>query len=109
MGHHVLKRMFSESEVIEALQLDDRMRSEFLASRFAAKEAFVKALGTGFRGIAPKDISVVVDSIGKPSLEIAEGPKTRLSLDSLQINLSLTHEQDLAIAFVVLEDPDGSL
>lgn len=108
MGMHVLTRMFSDCEVQEALCLDDSMRGEFLASRFAAKEAFVKALGTGFRGIAPKDIAVVVDAVGKPSLAFTEGPRLHLSLDSLTIHLSLTHERNLAIAFVVLEELDGT-
>lgn len=108
MGMHVLQRMFSASEVSEALELEGRRRAEFLASRFAAKEAFVKALGYGFRGIAPSDIEVVIDEMGKPSLRISSGPAERFSLDTLGISLSLTHEQNLAIAFVILEDLDGS-
>ncbi len=109
MTLHVLKRMFSATEVTEALELEGLLRSEYLASRFAAKEAFVKALGTGFRGISPSEISVTVDSVGKPSLVVLQEVKDRLCLDSCSVHLSLTHEKDLAIAFVVLEDFDGSL
>jgi holo-[acyl-carrier protein] synthase len=109
MGMHVIQRLFHPDEVAEALELSPNRRAEFLASRFAAKEAFVKALGTGFRGIAPKDIWVSVDGMGRPSIQIDPTVKATLDLDSAHIHLSLTHEQSFAIAFVVVEDGYASL
>lgn len=109
MGSHVLSRLFHESEYREAMALPEEQRGEYFASRFAAKEAFVKALGTGFRGIAPKDIAVVVDQLGRPSLEISSELRESLRLDSVVIHLSMTHEQSLALAFVVLEECNGTL
>jgi holo-[acyl-carrier protein] synthase len=83
-------------------------RSQFLASRFAAKEALVKALGTGFRGISPSEIAVKVNAIGKPEIGLEAGILERLGFDSIVIHLSLTHEGPLAIAFVVVEEIDGA-
>lgn len=77
----------------------------FLAKRFAAKEAFVKALGTGLRrGMCWTEIQVVNDALGRPSLvlsgkahELAEAAGVR------SVHLSLSDEEALAMAFVVLE------
>ncbi|MDI5919995.1 holo-ACP synthase [Halomonas sp. LR5S13] len=77
----------------------------FLAKRFAAKEAFVKALGTGLRrGMRWTEIQVVNDALGRPSLvlsgkahELAEAAGVR------SVHLSLSDEEALAMAFVVLE------
>ncbi|MFG6178173.1 holo-ACP synthase [Halomonas sp. THAF12] len=77
----------------------------YLAKRFAAKEAFVKALGTGLRrGMRWTDIQVVNDALGRPSLvlsgralELAEAEGVRV------LHLSLSDESAFAVAFVVLE------
>ncbi|HLW22319.1 MAG TPA: holo-ACP synthase [Sphaerochaetaceae bacterium] len=109
MSAHVLRRLFHEREYQEAMTLPEERRAEYLASRFAAKEALVKALGTGFRGIAPRDIAVVVDRLGRPSITVESTVRQALHLDSMIIHLSMTHERSLALAFVVLEERDGSL
>jgi len=79
--------------------------ARFLAKRFAAKEAFVKALGTGLRHPATlHNIHVGHDSLGKPSLVF--GPELALELARRGINghhLSLSDEDDMALAFVILE------
>ena len=79
--------------------------ARFLAKRFAAKEAFVKALGTGIRHPATlHNIRVGHDSLGKPSL--AFGAPLALELARRGINghhLSLSDEDDMAVAFVILE------
>ncbi|MDR2245619.1 MAG: holo-ACP synthase [Treponema sp.] len=75
-----------------------------LAARFAAKEAFGKALGTGLAGIVLKDIMVVNRHNGRPEIGIfgtALAALQRCGAD--RIHLSLTHERDNAIAMVVLE------
>ena len=75
-----------------------------LAARFAAKEAFGKALGTGLAGIVLKDIMVVNSHNGKPEIEVfgaAFQAFKRSGAD--RIHISLTHEQDNAVAIVILE------
>ena len=76
-----------------------------LAARFAAKEAFGKALGTGLRGIVLKDIMVKNNHNGQP--EILVSGTALLALENSgarKIHVSLTHEKDYAIAMVVLEN-----
>jgi holo-[acyl-carrier protein] synthase len=76
-----------------------------LSARFAAKEAFVKALGTGLRdGISWLDMEVINDALGKPELKLSG--KTAEIYNSKQlgkIHLSLSHDSGSAIAMVVLE------
>ena len=79
--------------------------ARFLAKRFAAKEAFAKALGTGIRHPATlHNIRIGHDSLGKPTL--AFDPALAFDLEQRGIrahHLSLSDEQDMAVAFVVLE------
>ena len=82
-----------------------RRKAHFLARRFAAKEALLKALGTGLRdGMRWRDIAVVHDPLGRPSL--ACGGRVREALRDYFIDrshLSLSDEDEYAIACVVLE------
>ncbi len=74
-----------------------------LAARFAAKEALAKALGDP-KLLSWSEIEIVKDDLGKPSIELHGDTKTRVSgLGITSIQLSLSHEQELASAFVVLE------
>lgn len=75
-----------------------------LSARFAAKEAFAKALGTGFKGFALRDVWVVNDALGKPTLRVT-GPAERAlrRVGGTTLWLSLTHEREHAIAMVVIE------
>ena len=77
----------------------------FLAKRFAAKEALVKALGTGFRdGITWKHVGVVNDALGAPRIVLSGPAEAKASALGVQhIHLSLTDETHYALAFVVLE------
>jgi len=73
-----------------------------IAARFAAKEALLKAMGTGLiSGMSWKDMEVVSGPEGKPELK-AGGGIARI-LNGCTVHLSLSHEKDHAIAFVVLE------
>jgi holo-[acyl-carrier protein] synthase len=108
MGAHVISRLFHPKEVQEMQRIAESQRPEYLASRFAVKEAFVKALGTGFRGISPSQIAVVTDVLGNPSIELDQEVVVSNGLDTTIIHVSITHEQNLAIAFVVLEASRGS-
>ena len=66
-----IKRIFSNSEILIANKLKDK--KGYYSKRFAAKEAFAKSIGTGFRNnLNFKDISVVNDKLGKPSFIISE-------------------------------------
>lgn len=77
----------------------------FLASRFAAKEAVSKALGTGLRyPVTLHSISVVTDEVGRPSLQfLGSLPGYLKERDVGGMHLSITHERGLACAIVVVE------
>jgi holo-[acyl-carrier protein] synthase len=75
-----------------------------LAARFAAKEAFGKALGTGLSGIVLKDILVINSHNGKPELRLFDTALLALErAGASRVHVSLTHERDNALALVVLE------
>jgi len=75
-----------------------------LAARFAAKEAAAKALGTGFRDFKWQDIEVINDTLGKPSIRIhGRAQEKARELGVTQINVSLSHCRDYAVAMVILE------
>ena len=102
-GDRFASRILSDNE-FKGFQNSAR-KAHFLAKRFAAKEAAAKALGTGFRdGLSLSDISVTHDELGKPMLEFS--PKGREQLKARSIggtHLSISDEQDYAVAFVTLE------
>ena len=79
-----------------------RGRPSKLASRFAAKEATMKALGTGIRGVSWKDIEVVRAASGAPSILLHGRARTRAErLGVVEISVSMSDSQDNAVAFVV--------
>ena len=84
-------------------------RAGTYAKRFAAKEAFAKAVGTGFRrGVFMKDIGVVNLPSGAPTLALTGGAKARLDAlappgHAIDIHLTLTDDHPWAQAFVILE------
>ena len=97
-GDRFLRRVFTEGESSYC-----RGRAPNLAGRFAAKEAAMKALGTGVRGVAWRDIEVVRASSGAPSILLhgrAEARAQRLGVQ--EISLSISHSRDYAVAFVVV-------
>ncbi|WP_178843966.1 holo-ACP synthase [uncultured Treponema sp.] len=76
------------------------------AARFAAKEAFSKALGTGLTGFSLKDFYVAKDEMGKPFFVFGEETEKILEErtgKNSKVHLSLSHEKDYALAFVVIE------
>lgn len=97
------------ARILNAREFEDYAQSmtkaRFLAKRFAAKEAFAKALGTGIRGVASfANIGVTHDKLGKPVFELA--PELLALLGDKGIgsqHLSVSDEKNLAAAFVVLE------
>jgi holo-[acyl-carrier protein] synthase len=82
-----------------------RTKARFLAKRFAAKEAFAKALGTGLRAPATfQNIGIAHDDLGKPVFDLAPELQNLLEQCSIRYqHLSISDEKALAVAFVVLE------
>ncbi|MVF14682.1 holo-ACP synthase [Ketobacter sp. MCCC 1A13808] len=103
MGAKFPKRLLTEPEYDEFVA--KKNGPAFLAKRFAAKEALVKALGTGFaKGITWKQITVRNDGLGAPFLELSGATQEKANaLGVTQIHLSLSDEQAQAVAFVILE------
>jgi holo-[acyl-carrier protein] synthase len=94
-------RIFLPSEVEFCESLKDKYPS--YAGRFAAKEAFSKALGTGLRGaIAWTDIEIVDNERTRPTVRVS-GRAAKL-LGSRRVHLSISHLDDYATAMVVIED-----
>lgn len=102
-GDEFAKRILAESEFTSYLQ--SKIKPRFLAKRFAAKEAFSKALGTGLREPATfQNIAVSHDDLGKPLLIFsAELERFLQSKNISRAHISISDEKNLATAFVVLE------
>jgi holo-[acyl-carrier protein] synthase len=99
----LLERFFHPDELAEARKRGPTFMQS-LAARFAAKEAYGKALGTGMRDLQLIDIQVENDRHGKPNILLYGSAKKRFeNLGGKTIFISLTHERDNAIAVVVLE------
>jgi len=99
----LLDRYFHPDEVT-AVILRGRGAAQSLAARFAAKEAFGKALGTGLSDITLKDIMVINSYNGRPEIQVFGTAKTALEKSGAnRMHISLTHEGDNALAMVVLE------
>ena len=98
-------RVFSKNEINESKKTKNK--ANFFAKRFAAKEAFVKSIGLGFRkGINLKDICVHKDKLGKPKIVLNSKVKKvlskKFSSNRFKIFLSLSDEKDYSIAYVIL-------
>jgi holo-[acyl-carrier protein] synthase len=99
-------RILSEAE--RSLLSDTLAPDLFLAGRFAAKEAVMKVLGTGWaRGVRFEDIEVLKDSAGVPVVHLTRAAAaTARSLGIRQVLVSITHTRDLAMAVAVGEGAD---
>ncbi|MDR0710137.1 MAG: holo-ACP synthase [Spirochaetaceae bacterium] len=99
----LLERFFHPDELLSARNKGFGAALS-LAARFAAKEAFGKALGTGLKGIVLKDIVVVNRHNGSPAIEVFGTARRALEKSGAgRIHISLTHERDNAVAMIVLE------
>jgi holo-[acyl-carrier protein] synthase len=94
-----------EKKIFDGLKLKER----FLAKRFAAKEAFSKALGTGIAdGVTLPNIEVKNDTLGKPYLVLHGKTLTKLEqLNQAKVHLSISDEKHYAIAQVIIETDTG--
>jgi holo-[acyl-carrier protein] synthase len=106
-GDRFTNRVFTETERRKA-EGRPFTRAGTYAKRFAAKEAFSKAVGTGFkRGVFMRDIGVVNKMSGQPTLELTGGAKERLDAMTpeghlAQIHLTMTDDHPFAQAFVII-------
>jgi holo-[acyl-carrier protein] synthase len=105
-GERFLDRVFLPGEIL-LRRRHARAFAEHVAGRFAAKEAAMKALGTGFRGVAFKEIFVGREASGKPRLEFSGRALDRArALNVRAAEVSITHARTMAAAAVVLLTED---
>ena len=106
-GERFLARVFTDVERAKA-ESRPLTRAGTLAKRFAAKEAFSKAVGTGFRhGVFMKDVGVVNAPSGAPTLHLTGGAQARLDAlappgHAVDIHLTMTDDHPWAQAFVII-------
>ena len=99
----IINRFFNSAEILQKGTLS--FQCEHYAARFAAKEAFSKALGTGITGFNLRDVYIVNDSSGKPELKVDNSALELLQklCGNCKIHVSLSHEKEFAIAYVIIE------
>lgn len=98
-----LERILTEGERRIAEGLPQQRQIEFIAGRFAAKEALAKALGTGIgKALSWQDINIMKHDSGAPSVEI-----NHLQADKYKVHLSISHSKAYAIAFAMIEQHDS--
>ena len=101
-GDRALDKLLAPQEMADFASAADKGR--FLAKRFAAKEAFSKALGTGVRPPATLTaIAVTHDELGKPVFDLHGELEGLLKTQNLKSHLSISDEADYAVAYVILE------
>jgi holo-[acyl-carrier protein] synthase len=104
-GRRFLAKYYSDGEIERGLALPGPGRDRFFAARFAAREAFFKALGTGWgRGIALREVAVERNEAGRPSIALTgRAAEAAAERHIAAIHLSLAHEGSIAQAIVILE------
>lgn len=98
-----LRRVFSEAEQALLASRTGKARLETAAANFAAKEALLKAAGTGLGGFAMSELSVLRLPGGQPCFALAGRALAWQTENGLTLHVSLSHEAGLATAFVVAE------
>ena len=106
LNNSFLNKIFTKDEILISKKKINKI--SYFAKRFAAKEAFAKSLGTGFRkDFNFKDISVVNDKLGKPSFLINKKIrlliKKEFKINSFNFFLSISDEKKYSIAFVIFQ------
>ena len=101
-----IKRIFSNSEILIANKIRDK--KGYYSKRFAAKEAFAKSIGTGFRDdLNYKDISIVNDKLGKPSFvinkKIKKIVKKQFKITLFNFYLSISDAKKYSVAYVIIQ------
>ena len=101
-----IKRVFSKKEINLSKKYKNKLN--YFSKRFAAKEAFAKAIGTGIRnGLNFSDISILNDKLGKPELHMMDKLnkilKNRFKSKKIETFWSLSDEKNYSIAFVIIQ------
>ncbi|MDA9594800.1 holo-ACP synthase [Candidatus Pelagibacter sp.] len=101
-----INRIFGKNEILTSKKITNKIN--FFSKRFAAKEAFAKALGTGFRnGLNFKDIEIINDKLGKPyyliSPKIKKLIKKKKKIKNFNLFLSISDEKEYSIAFTTIQ------
>jgi holo-[acyl-carrier protein] synthase len=101
-----INRIFSKKEIFDSKKTLNKIN--FFSKRFAAKESFAKALGTGFRNnLNFKDIEVVNDNLGKPfyliNNKIKQIIKKNKKIANFELFLSISDEKDYSVAFTIIQ------
>ncbi len=100
----MIERFFNEKEIKSGKSLS--AVCQHYAVRFAAKEAFSKALGTGISGFNLKDVYITNDEFGKPIINVQNSAEEILKnrCQNYKLHVSLSHEKEYAIAYVIIEE-----
>lgn len=94
----LIKRILTEKEQILLSTINGEQRKiEFIAGRFAAKEAFAKAIGTGIGRLSFKEIEILREESGKPQIKVD-------GFEKYMLFLSITHSKEYAVAQVIIEE-----
>ena len=101
-----INRIFSKKEIFDSKKTLNKIN--FFSKRFAAKESFAKALGTGFRNnLNFKDIEIVNDNLGKPfyliNNKIKQIIKKNKKIANFELFLSISDEKDYSVAFTIIQ------
>ena len=101
-----INRTFSKKEISVSKKILNK--TNFFSKRFAAKEAFSKALGTGFRNnLNFNDIEIVNDKLGKPyyliNNKIKQIIKKKKKVNNFKLFLSISDEKDYSVAFIIIQ------
>ena len=99
-------KILGDQELKKFAKMKEGRNHSYLGKQFAAKEAFVKALGTGFKDpVFPKDVQILRNSLGKPEVLLSGGAKSFVdSLGITKSHVSLADESNHLLAFAVLEN-----
>ena len=101
-----INRTFSKKEISISKKILNK--TNFFSKRFAAKESFAKALGTGFRNnLSYKDIEIINDKLGKPyyltNNKIKKLIKKKKKINKYELFLSISDEKDYSISFTIIQ------
>ena len=105
-NRNFIDRTFSKTEILISKKFENK--TNYFSKRFAAKEAFAKALGTGFRqGLNFKDIQILNNKLGKPyyliNLKIKSLIKKKKKVQNFDLFLSISDEKEYSVAFTIIQ------
>ena len=103
----LLERFYHPTELEQCRRRSGEAVLLSLAARFAAKEAFGKALGSGLAGLSLRDMAVMNNSLGKPEMRLTGSARAAFErIGGTRVFISLSHEKEAVLAMCVIEgDP----